>query len=160
MYLPLGRVGVVLDFFWMIRQSLRKVGNAAVRIHTMKSSLIKPLFSGSVGSSSYTGTFQFTGLLVPKSNTDQVTAIPHTKSLAQFSRATLKRNSEVIVSTRIPKLHMLVCPPSNALLHQWNRISCAIGINIKQLQRVCKEKKETMIKTQYKICILNYCCNY
>lgn len=65
-YLPLGRVGVVLDFFWMMRYSLRKVGKAAVRIHTMKSSLMKPLLSGSNGSSSYTGLLQFSGLLVPE----------------------------------------------------------------------------------------------
>jgi len=66
MYLPLASVGVLSAFFWMMRYSLRKVGRAAVRIHTMKSSLTKPLFSASVGSISYTGTLQFTGFDVPE----------------------------------------------------------------------------------------------
>lgn len=44
--------------------------------------------------------------------------------------------TEVVVSTRIPELHMLVCPPRNALLCQRNRITGAIGINVIQLQSV------------------------
>lgn len=41
------------------------MGRAAVRIHTMKSSLMKPLFAGSE-SSSYTGLRQLTGFAVPE----------------------------------------------------------------------------------------------
>ena len=75
-YLPLGRVGVMLDFFWIMQYSLRKVGKAAVRIHTMKSSLMKPLFSGSVGSNSYTGFLQFMGLFVPEKERDKTMLVP------------------------------------------------------------------------------------
>lgn len=42
------------------------MGRAAVRIHTIKSSLMKPLLSGSV-SSSKTGLRQLTGFAVPES---------------------------------------------------------------------------------------------
>lgn len=131
----------MLGFFWIIRWSLRKVGNAAVRIHTMKSSLMKPLFSGSEGSSSCTGFLQFTGLFVPEKEQDKTRLVTATfMSLmdpgAEFSQITLESYSKVVVSTRVPELHMLVCPPCNALFHQRNCISGAIGINMIQLQSV------------------------
>lgn len=64
-YFPACKVGCKLSFLSMRRYSLRNVGRAAVRIHTMKSSLIKPLLSGSE-SSIYTGLGQFTGFVVPR----------------------------------------------------------------------------------------------
>jgi len=47
------------------RYSLRKVGSAAVRIHTIRSSFWKPLFSGLYGSSSHTFFLQAYGLAKP-----------------------------------------------------------------------------------------------
>lgn len=64
-YFPAGKVGSKLSFLSMRRYSLRNVGNAAVRIHTMKSSLMNPLLSGSA-SNMYTGLGQLTGFAVPK----------------------------------------------------------------------------------------------
>lgn len=47
------------------RYSLRKVGSAAVRIHTIRSSFWKPLLSGLFGSSSHTSLLQESGLANP-----------------------------------------------------------------------------------------------
>lgn len=47
------------------RYSLRKVGSAAVRIHTIKSSFWKPLLSVLFGSSSHIFFFQASGLAYP-----------------------------------------------------------------------------------------------
>lgn len=104
-YLPLGRVGVMLDFFWIMRYSLRKVGKAAVRIHTMKSSLMKPLFSGSVGSNSYTGFLQFTGLFVPEKERDKTMLVPQVSvfmSLKDVVNSLLKSPWKATVRLLIP----------------------------------------------------------
>lgn len=58
---------------------------------------------------------------------------------------TLENYSEVVISTRVPKLHMLVCPPCNTLLHQRNRSSGAIGVNVIQLQSVWWETQYHMV---------------
>lgn len=58
------------------------------------------------------------------------------RSCAQFAKITLESYSKVVVSTRVPEFHMLVCPPRNSLLYQRNCISGAIGINMIQLQSV------------------------
>lgn len=53
------------------------------------------------------------------------------KCLRTVTKVTLESCSEVVVSTRIPEFHMLVCPPRNALLHQRNSVFGAIGNMIK-----------------------------
>lgn len=52
---------------------------------------------------------------------------------------TLENRCEIVVVTPwVPEFHMLVCPPSNALLHQRNCDFCAIRVNVKQIQSVYK----------------------
>lgn len=63
--LPAGKPSIKYCIRLSRRQSFLKVGNAAVRIHTMKSSLRKPLFPGSSPSSSQTGLAQHGGFVVP-----------------------------------------------------------------------------------------------
>jgi hypothetical protein len=63
-YCPAGNVGCKSSLRSMRRYNLRKVGNAAVRIQTIKSSFMNPLLLSSSGSSSYTALCQFTGFIV------------------------------------------------------------------------------------------------
>lgn len=58
------------------------------------------------------------------------------KDDVQFAETTLEGCSKVVVSTRIPELHVLVCPPCNALLYQRNQMCGTIGINMIELQSV------------------------
>lgn len=57
-------------------------------------------------------------------------------SRAQFDLITLESYSEVVVSTGVPELNVLVGPPRDSLLYQRNCISGAVGINMIQLQSV------------------------
>lgn len=120
------------------------MGRAAVRIHTMKSSLMKPLFSGSNGSNSYTGFIQFTGLAVPERQSQYLivnSSLVNTSVKKHIAKWFLKRTfetfSEVIFFvSRIPELHMLICVPSNAFLYQINFCHVAVGVVVIQLQGV------------------------
>lgn len=53
---------------------------------------------------------------------------------------TLESYSEVVVSTRIPELHMFVCPPCDPLFCQRDWNSGPVGINVIQLQSVWKQR--------------------
>lgn len=50
-------------------------------------------------------------------------------------KVTFKRCSEIAVSAGVPELHVLVCPPRDALLQHRNRDS-GVVIDVIQLQSV------------------------
>jgi len=53
---------------------------------------------------------------------------------------TLENGCEVwVVAPGVPELHMLVCPPGDSCCCKRNLDLCAVGVVVKQLQRVCEE---------------------
>lgn len=61
-----------------------------------------------------------------------------TSSRGGVTEPTLENRSEVcVVGSRVPELHVLVGPPGDARVGQWNLDLRAVGTVVKQLQRVC-----------------------
>ena len=55
---------------------------------------------------------------------------------------TLENRRQVEVVSGVPELDMFVRPPSDSCRSERNQNLCAVGVVVKQLQRVCRRRKD------------------